>query len=319
MRALLFVIAVALPLAVPGRSIVYGQDFPTRPIRIVSFLPGGSADFVARLIADGISAPLGQAVVVENRPTVVSAAIVAQAAPDGHTLYVASGGFWMAPYLYEKLPWDPIKDFAPVTLALSSPNLLVVHPSVPVKSVKELIALGKARPGDLNYASGGIGSSSHLAAELLKYMAGVNIVHIPYKSAGLAVNNMIGGQVQLGFPSSTSATPHVKSGRLRALAVTSAQPSALVPGLPTVAASGVSGYEAVSMTGAFVPAHTPRVIITRLNQEILKVLNRADVKEKFFNTGAEVSTGAPEAFGASVKSEMARMGKVIRSADIKVN
>ena len=306
-------------LMVLGAGMVFGQDYPTRPIRIVTFLPGGSADFVARLIADGISAPLGQPVVVENRPTVVSAGIVAQAAPDGHTLYVASGGFWMAPFLYDKLPWDPVKDLSPITLALMAPNILVVHPSVPIKSVKDLIALAKTRPGELNYASGGIGSSSHLAAELLKSMTGINIVHIPYKGAGLAVNNLIGGQVQLGFPSSTSASPHVKSGRLKALAVTSDQPSALAPGLPTVAASGVPGYEAVSMTGTFTPAKTSKAIINRLNQEIVRVLNRADVKEKFFNTGAEISTGSPEQFGVTIKSEMARMGKVIKDAGIKIN
>jgi len=301
-----------------GMTTVFGQEFPNRTVRIVTLLPGGSANFVARLIADGIAVPLGQPVIVENRPTtVVSAAIVAQAAPDGHTLYVGSGSFWMAPYLYDQLPWHPVKDFVPITGALSAPNLLVVHPAVPVKSVKELVALAKSKPGELNFSSAGIGSSGHLAGELFKSMAGVNIMHIPYKAAGLAVTDLIGGQVQLGFPSSTSASPHVKSGRLRALAVTSAQPSALAPDLPTVTASGVPGYVAVSMTGIFAPAKTPRTIINRLNQEMVRVLSKEDVKEKFFSVGAEIAAGSPEQFGAAIKSEMARMGKVIKEAGIK--
>ena len=198
------------------------------------------------------------------------------------------------------------------------PNVLVVHPSLPVKSVKELIALAKARPGELNYASGGIGAAGHLAAELFKFMAGVNIARIDYKGNAGAVTAIMGGEVQMGFNSAPSVAPHVKSGRLRALAVTSAQPSVLTPGLTTVAASGLRGYESVVMVGIFSPAKTPAAIITRLNQEIVRVLNREDVKEKLLSAGTEAVGNSPEQFLATIKSEMATVGKLIKDTGIRV-
>jgi tripartite-type tricarboxylate transporter receptor subunit TctC len=192
-----------------------------------------------------------------------------------------------------------------------------VHPALPVNSIKELIALAKAKPGALNYASGGVGTTPHLAAELFKAMAGVNIVHIPYKGAGPAISDLIGGQVQLMFPNAAAVGPHLKSGKLRALAVTSSQPTALVPGLPTVAASGLPGFSSVLIVGMFVPAKTPATLINRLNQEIVRVLNNPEVKEKLFNTGSDVVGSSPEQFAAAIKSEVARLGKVIKDVGIK--
>ncbi|MBI3939178.1 MAG: tripartite tricarboxylate transporter substrate binding protein [Betaproteobacteria bacterium] len=304
-------------MMVLAAGVVSGQAYPNKPIRIVAPEAGGGGDFAARLIALGLSGSLGQQVIVENRggaSGIIAGRTVAKAPPDGYTLLFYGSIFWIGALLQD-VPYDPVADFSPITLATSSPNILVVHPSLPVNSVKELIALAKARPGELNYAST-TGSTPHLAAELFKAMAGVNIVRIPYKGAGPALNDLIGGQVQLMFPVAAAVTPHVKSGRLRALAVTSVEPSELVRGLPTVAAT-VPGYESVQMTAMFAPAKTPATIINRLNQEIVQVLNRADVKEKFFNAGAKVVGGSPEQLMATMKSEMARLGKVIKDAGIR--
>jgi tripartite-type tricarboxylate transporter receptor subunit TctC len=218
--------------------------------------------------------------------------------------------------LRDNVPYDPVQDFSPITLAVRSPNLILLHPSLPVKSVKELIALAKARPGALNDASAGAGSSTHIAAELFKAMTGVNIVRVPYKGTGPAVTALISGEVQLMFATAGSAAPHLKSVRLRALAVTSAEPSTLFPGLPAVAAT-VPGYEGVSILGIFAPAKTPAAIINFLHQAIVQVLNRADVKEKFFSIGVETVGSSPDEFAAKVKSEMNRLGRVIKDAGIR--
>jgi tripartite-type tricarboxylate transporter receptor subunit TctC len=215
------------------------------------------------------------------------------------------------------VPWDPIKDFAPITLAITSPNLLVVHPSMPVNTVKDLIALAKRRPGELNDAGGQTGSSTHLAAELFKAMADVNIVRVPYKGVGPALNALIGGEAQLSFTNPGAAAPHVKAKRLRAVAVTSAQPSALLPGLTTVAASGLPGYEAVSIFGMFAPAKTPTAIIDRLYQEMARALAAPDVKEKFLASGVETVGSSPDQLANAIKAEMSRMGKVIKDRNIR--
>jgi tripartite-type tricarboxylate transporter receptor subunit TctC len=213
--------------------------------------------------------------------------------------------------------YDPLKSFSPITLAGNSPNVLVTHPSLPVRSLKELIALAKARPGELNYGSGSTGSPSHLAAELFKAMAGVNIVRIPYKGTGPAVNALVGGQVQLMFVSPTSVAPHVKAGRLRGLAVTAAQPSALAPGLPTVSGAGLTGYESTSSFGVLAPAYTPAAIINWLNQEIVQVLTGAEAKERLFSAGVEPVGNSADAFAALIKSDMAKWGKLIKAAGIR--
>ena len=308
--------ALLLGVTMPSSCPVSGQDYPTKPIRIVTSQPGSSNDLVARLIAQaGLSTSLGQPVIVDNRG-IVAAEIAREAAADGYTILSYGSPLWISP-LVRKVPWDAVKDFAPITLTVDTPNLLVVHPSVPVKSVQELIALAKARPGKLDYGSSSTGATPHLAAELFKAMAGVNIVRIPYRGSGPALNALVGGQVQLMFPNAGAAAPHVKSGRVRALAVTTARPSALAPGLPTMAASGLPGYESSSPLGIFAPAKTPAAIVNRLQREIVKTLNREDVKERLFVSGVEVVGSSPEQLENRLKSEIARWGKLIKEADIR--
>ncbi len=305
-------------IAVFGADAACGQNYPNKPVRILTAEPGGGLDFQARLIAQGLAASFGKQFIVENHGGGVFAAeIVAKAPADGYSLLFYGSNVWLAPFLSSNVPWDPEKDFAPVALAVRSPNLVVVHPSLPVKSVQELIVLAKARPGELNYASGSAGSSPHLAAELFKYMAGVNIVRIPYRGNALGYTDVIRGQVQLIFPTASSVAPHLQSRRLRPLAVTTAQPSVLFPDLPTVAASGVPGYEMATITGMFAPAATPAALIRRLNQEVVRVLLRPDIKERFLNVGVETVGSSSEEFAATIKSEMGRLGKVIRDAGIR--
>ena len=301
-------------MIVLGAGEVFGQAYPNKPIRFVTAEVGGGGDFAARLIAPGISGPLGQPVIVENRNTYIGPVIVSKSPPDGYTLLWAGNILWLLPHMQDNVPSD--KDFSPITTAQVSPNILVVNPSLPVKSVKELIALAKAKPGALNYSSSAAGTASHLSAELFKSMAGVNIVRIAYKGNGPAVLALVSGEVQFGFPSPGSSGPHIKSGKLRALAVTSARRSALYPDLPTVA-DGLPGYELTNITGLFVPAKTPAPIIRRLNQEIVRVLNSADVKEKILSTGVEPVTSSPEEFAAAIKLDSARLGKVIKDARIR--
>jgi tripartite-type tricarboxylate transporter receptor subunit TctC len=298
----------------------HGQNYPTRPLRIVTGGAGGASDFGARIIAQGISGPLGQQVIVDNRGAgIIAPAIVAKAQPDGYTLLHFGSTMWLFPYLKENVPYDPVKDFHAVTWVSSAPNILAINPAVAASSVKDLIALAKARPGNLNYAAAGDGGSAHLAAELFKSMAGVNIVYVPYKSAASALADLIGGQVQMTFGSAGSIGPHVKSGRLKALAVSSLKPTPLLPGVPTIAESGVPGYVSLSVQGVFAPARTPLAVINRLNRELVKVLNLPDVKEKVFNSGVETVGSTPEEFASMVKSEMARMGKVIKDGRIRAD
>jgi tripartite-type tricarboxylate transporter receptor subunit TctC len=300
-----------------SHAVVDAQTYPHRPIRIIAAEQGGQGDLTSRIIAQGITGPLGQPVIVESRGGgVVPAQIVALAPPDGYTLILAAGNLWIGALL-QKTPYDPVKDFTPITIAVSSPNVLVVHPSLPVKSVKELIALAKSKPAELNYGSGSSGGSSHLAAELFSYMAGVKIVRIPYKGNTPALIDLVSGQLQLMFPNSASGMPHIKAGRLRGLASTSIAPTELVPGLPTVSASGLRGYELVALFGVLAPAKTPAAIVARLNQEIVRFLKTPEVKDKFFAMAVEVVASSPEALASAMKSEMATMGKVIKAAGIK--
>ena len=302
-----------------GADPASGQPYPTKPVRIVTAEPGGGPDFAARVIAHELSGSLGQQVIVDNRggSVVIMAEIVARAQPDGHTLLLSAGTLWLKPFLQDKVSYDPVRDFLPVTLAATAPAILVVHPGFAANSVGELIALARARAGGVSYASGPAGSTSHLAAELFNVMSGLRMLRVPYKGTGSALTDLIGGQVQLMFANAASATPLVKSGRLRALAVTSTRPSALYPGLPTVADSGLPGYDAVAMFGLFAPSRTPAPIIRRLNEEIVRVLNQAEVKDRFFKAGVEVAGSSPQDLTAAMKSEMARMGKVIRNAGIR--
>ncbi len=294
------------------------QGYPERPVRIVTAEAGGSQDVAARILAVGLTPLLGQQVIIDNRASgVIPGEVVSRAKPDGHTLLIYAGTFWLQPFVRKSVPYDPVRDFSPITLVVTSPTVLVVHPALPVKSVKDLIALVKARPGELNYAMGSAGSANHLAAELFKSMASVDMLGIGYRGNGPAVNALISGQVQLMFATASSVMPLVKSGRLRALAVASSQPSALVPELPTVAASGLPGYESISTTGFFAPAKTPAPIINRLNRDSVRYLQTTEARERFLAVGAETVGSTPEELAAKVKSEMARMGKVIRDAGIR--
>jgi tripartite-type tricarboxylate transporter receptor subunit TctC len=301
-----------------GASLGVGQEYPNKPIRVVVPAAGGGADFTARIVTQGISGPLGQPVIVDNRGTgMIQADYLFKSPPDGYSLTIAGSTFWIAPLL-QNLPYDAIRDFSPVALLVQEVRVVFVHTSMPVKSIKDLIALAKARPGELNYGSSAIGGPAHLASELFKSMAGVNIVHIPYKG-GVAQNTaLITGEVQMSIADAGGAMPHVKSGKLRPLAVTSAMPSALLPGLPTVAAT-LPGFESVGLTGMFAPGKTPAAIITRLNQEIVRFLNLPDVKERFLNAAVEVVASSPDQFAATIKTEIVKTSKLIKEAGFKGN
>lgn len=296
---------------------LYAESFPSKPIRIITSTPGGTPDLLSRLIAPGLTTALGWQVIVENRIQIIAIETAAKARPDGHTLFLSGAAVWLLPFMRSNVSWDPVTDFLPITLASTAPNILVVHPSLPVNSVKELISLAKARPGELHDANAGFGTSSQLSAALFKAMTGVKVVAVPYKGTGQALASLMGGEIQLAFALLASATPHAKSGKLKALAVTSAQPSILAPDLPTIAASGVPGYEAVSLLGIFAPAKTPAAIMSRLNREIVQTLKSAEVKERLFAAGAEVVASSAEELTAKIKSEMTRMGKVIKDAGIR--
>ena len=308
----------SLGLMVACAGAAYGQAYPSRPVRIVTTSAGGGNDLVARLVASGITGPLGQQVVVENRPSGwFSGEMVQKAPPDGHTLLLAGTTFSVAT-LFSKAPYDPIRDFAPITLISSEPSVLTVHPSVPAKTVKELIALAKAKPGELNYTSQGVGSSNHLAGALFTSMAGVNIVHVPYKGAAQAVVDLVAGQVHMRFGSAAPVLAHIKAGKLRAIAVTGAAPSAFFPGLPTIAAT-VPGYESVSSTVMFAPARTPDAIVRRINQETVRFLNTPEAKEKLTGVGQEVVASTPEHLATSMKNELTQLGKLIKEMGIRAD
>ena len=307
-------------LAVLAADVAWGQGYPARPIRFLTTGLGGSTDLAARTVAQGLTDSAGWTVIVDNRgSTIVACDMVAKATPDGYSILVITDGLWRGGF-FQKMPFDPVKDFAPITLVSRSPNILVVHPALPVKSVKELIALAKARPGELNYGAGAIGASTHLSSELFKVMAGVNIVHVPYKSTGGGVIPLISGQLQLMFGTTGTVMTHIKSGKLRALAISTAQPSALAPDLPTVAVAGnLPGFESAATAGIFGQAGLPPALVKRLNEEISKVLLRPEVKERFFNQAVDIVGGSPQETAAFVKSDMATTGRIIKEAGIKVD
>ena len=305
-------------LMVLGPGMVFGQDYPSKPLRIITGTAGGGNDLMARIIAQGITGPLGQAVVIENRFGGVFGEDLAKTPSDGYTMIVQGTGF-LTRQLLQKAPYDVVRDFAPISLMVREVGVVVVHPSLPVNSLKDLIVLAKSRAGELNFSTGNIGGAGYLASELFKSMAGINIVHVPYKGTAPAVTAVVSGEVHMTIIDPGLVMPHVKLGKLRALAVTSATPSALVPGLPTVAASGLPGYESVGITGMYATAKTPEAIINRLNREIVRVLNQPDVKERLLNAGEEIVASSPEQFMATIKSEIVKIGKLINDAGIKVN
>jgi len=300
------------------------QAYPTKPIRMICpFPPGGTTDVVARLVAQKLTEAWGQQVVVDNRPGaggIIGTEIVAKAAPDGYTVLLGSiTTHAVNPALYKKLNFDPVKDFAPVSLVVSSPQLLAVHPSVAAKSVKELIALAKAKPGQLNYASAGTGTSPHLTFELFKSMAGIDVVHVPYKGTGPAITDLIGGQVQMMITGVVALMPHIKSGKLRGLGVTSAKRVAALPDLPTIAESGIPGFDVSSWFGVFLPGGTPKPIVAKMNAEIRKILEVPEVRQRLISQGADPASNTPEEFAAYVKAEMAKWGKVARDTGTRAD
>jgi len=316
MARLVTVAAAAAIVATMAPAVA--QEYPSKVVRIVTSEAGAGSDFVARLAAHGLTAAFGQQFIVDNRAGgVIAGDAVARSAPDGHTLLVYGNTLWLLPLMRKQMPYDPQRDFAPVTLAARGLFVLVVHPSLPVKSVKELIALARARPGELNFSTAAPGTTNHLASELFKSMASVNMVRVSYRGATSALNALMSGDVQVMFPGVASVKPHMESGRIRVLAVATAARSPQYPDLPTVAESGVPGFEAISATGFFVPARTPDAIVVRLNQEIVRVLQRSDVQQRVESMGLEPVGSTPAQLAAMIKEEVMRMGRVIREAGIQ--
>ena len=296
------------------------DDYPSKPVRmIVGFAPGGGTDTTARPIAQKLGELLGQQVIVDNRPGAggnIATDIVSKSNPDGYTILMGTiAALSINPGLYSKLPFDPEKDLAPVTQAVDSTNVLSLHPSVAAGSVKELIALAKAK--SLSYGSSGVGGTGHLAGELFNVMAGTQLVHVPYKGGGPAMIDLVAGQVQVVFATGASAVPQIKNGKIKGIAVTTIKRSALMPDLPTIAESGLKGYDANNWYGIMAPAKTPRKVIDRLNAETTKVLNMPDVKSFLFNQGLDAAPGTPDAFGAYIKAERIKWAKVIKAAGAK--
>jgi tripartite-type tricarboxylate transporter receptor subunit TctC len=301
--------AAGMLMLAPGAAPAQDK-YPSKVIRIVTATPGSNHDWGARLAAQELTPRIGQRVIVENRGT-IAIEVAKDAPPDGYTLLFYGATVWLQPLL-TKSNWDPVADFAPITLAMSSPNVLVVHSSLPAKSVKELIALARARPGDLNYSAGGGGSTPHIAAELFKYMANVRIVRVHYKGSGPSMLGLLVGEVQLMFAALGPVAPHVKQGKVRALAVTTPRPTPLMPDLPAIAET-LPGYTAEATIGFFAPRRTPPALVAHLNREIVQALKGTDPKV-LTNAAIEVVGSSPEEFGGFIRAEMDRMGKVIKSA-----
>ena len=318
-----WLVAIAA-IAATGIAPAQAQDaYPNRPLRlIVPFPPGGSADILARAIGQKLAEGLGQPVVIDNRPgagTAIGAEATAKAAPDGYTIMIGTvSSHAINPSLNAKLAYDPVRDFTPVSLVASIPFALLVHPSVPVKSVQELIVLARARPGQLNFSSAGSGTSNHLAGELFRSMAGIDIAHIPYKGSAPALTDMLSGQVNLMFDLVLTAAPHVKSGAARALAVTGRERSAVLPGVPTVAEAGLPGYEVSAWFGIFAPAGIPAPALARLNAEIVRIMQLQDVRDRLASLGADALSSTPEQFAAYVKDELVKWSRVVKAAGMKL-
>lgn len=299
------------------------QEFPSRPVRlVVSFAPGGSVDVVARLLGQKLSEKWGQQVMVDNRPGAggnLSAEIVAHAPADGHTLYLCSASFVVNPSLYGKTAYDPVGDFAPVSLVSLVQNVLVANPRVPAESVRALVALAKARPGQITYASTGSGTSGHLVMELFKSMTGIDLVHVPYRVVGQAQSDLIAGQVLLWFPTAPGALPHINAGRMKALAVAGAQRSPALPAVPTVSEAGVAGFEASTWYAMLAPARTPRRIVERINVDVVAILKQPDVQERLPGLGIEIVGSSPEELARHVKSEMPKWARVVKQSGARVD
>jgi tripartite-type tricarboxylate transporter receptor subunit TctC len=320
-RSALLVCSFVLFGAAHAQPVVKPGAYPSKAIRlIVPFAPGGSNDIMARIVGQKFSESMGQQVVVDNRggaSGIIGTDLAAKAQADGYTLLMMSLTLTVNPSLYKKLPYDTEKDLAPVTLVASAPLMLVVHPSIPAKSLQELIAHARANPGRLNFGSGGPGTTPHLAGEMLKTMAGLQLTHVPYKGGGPALADLVGGQIQLMLENIPSTLPFVRSGKLRALALSGPKRSALVPELPTLDEAGLKGYEIVGWNGLFVPAGTPRPIVARLHAETVRLLALPDVKERLAAMGAEGVGNTPEQFAAFIRTEIQKWARVVRDAGLK--
>jgi tripartite-type tricarboxylate transporter receptor subunit TctC len=305
-------------------TVASAQGYPNRTIRlVVPFPAGGTTDILAREVAQKLTEVLGQAVVVDNRPGAagnIGSDLVAKSAPDGYTLLMGTvGTHAINPSLYSKMPYDHVKDFAPVVLVAGVPNVLVVNPALPVNSVSDLIKLAKDKPGQINFASSGSGTSIHLSGELFKTMAGIDMTHVPYKGSSPALTDLIGGQVQIMFDNLPSALPQIKGGRLRAIAVTSLKRAPVLPDIPTINESGLPGFEASSWFGVLAPAGTPAAIVARINTEVNKWLQSADAREKLLGQGAEAAGGSPEGFATHIRAESEKWAKVVKASGAKVD
>jgi tripartite-type tricarboxylate transporter receptor subunit TctC len=323
MRLLLARIAALLVLAI-ATTLGWAQPYPSKTIKlVVPFPPAGSTDISARAIAGKLGERLGQAVVIENKPGAggnIGSDVVAKAQPDGYTLLVGTvGTHAINTGLYSKMPYDPVKDFAPIILLSSTPNVLVVPAAFPAGSVADIIKLAKAKPGELTFASSGSGTSIHLSGELFKSMAGLQLTHVPYKGSGPMQIDLISGQVNMAFDNLSAAMAQIKGGRLKALAVTGTSRSPMLPELPTVAEAGLPGYEATSWNGVFAPAGTPKEIVDKLNRELNAILQSPDTRKYFADQGGEAGGGTPEQLGAFVKSEIAKWAKVVKESGAKVD
>jgi len=318
------VLSVLMALVASSAAFAQAQPYPAKPIRfVVPYPAGGPLDTVARLLGQQVAQSTKQPVIVDNKPGAggnIGADAVAKAPPDGYTILMgAVATHAINPTLYASIPYDPIRDFAPVTQVASTPNVLVVHPSIPASSVKELIAYAKANPGKLNFGSGSTGSAGHLAGELFKTMAGIDMTHVPYKGAAPAMQDLIGGQIQLMFDNLASSLAQVRAGKVRALAVTTSKRSALAPELPTIAESGLPGFDINTWFGIFVPAATPREIVERLHAEFTRALAAPDARERMLNLGAEPVGSTPEAFAAYIRGETAKYARVIKASGARAD
>ena len=308
--------AVVLPAA--------AQTFPSKSIRfLVGFAPGGSTDIVARMIAQEMSKSIGQQVVVDNRPGAggnIAAEIATKAPPDGHTIFACTTGvFAIQPFLYAKLPYDPEKGFAHITQTGSLPYIVVTHPSLPAKNIREFIAVARTRPGEINYASSGVGTASHLSAAYFATVAGLKLVHVPYKGSGQIMGDLIGGQVVMLFDQPVSSMPHVKAGKLRVLGISSGKRFVTLQDIPTVAEQGVGGFEAISWAGACAPGGTPKPIVERLHSEIAKVLKLPDIRNRLLRDGIEPVGSTPEQFMAHTQREAVKWGKVVKDSGARID
>ncbi len=313
-----------LILCVPAlAAIAQSQPYPARPIRlVVSFAAGGGVDLVARLLGQKLAEAWNQQVVIDNRPGAggnVSAELVAKSPADGYTLYMSSASVVVNASLYKSLPYDPLRDFAPVTLLVRAHNVLVAHPSLPAKNVRELIALAKKAPGQINYASTGSGSSGHLAMELFRSMAGIELTHVPYKVIGQATADLLSGQLSLWFPTMPGVLQHIKGGRMIALGVSGSRRAAALPAVPTIAESGVAGYEASTWYPLLAPAGTPQAVIDKLNAQMIVILAGAELREKLGAQGIEAIGSTPAQLAAHLKNEMAKWEKVVRLSGARVD